>query len=72
MNPADISQLTYNHCRNKELLDRLLNKDGKNLKVISVAKFINAITFGNPEDLKARELTSEAWNSVGRLLYLGL
>jgi hypothetical protein len=58
-----MSQNANNWFRNTELL-KSASKYGKNLKSISVTGSINAITTGDAEDLKSRELNSDAWNSV--------
>ena len=52
--------------RNTELL-KSASKYGQNLKAISVTGSINAITTGDPEDLKSRELTSDSWNFVSAI-----
>ena len=50
---------------NTELLTSALN-NGKNIKAISVVSSINAISTGDPADLKSRVLDSSQWLPLGR------
>jgi hypothetical protein len=43
------------------------HKYGKNVKAIAVTGSINSITTGDPQDLKSRVLTNDAWNFVSFL-----
>jgi nucleoside-diphosphate-sugar epimerase len=68
-NPANTDFVEHfekpNVAGNTELL-RSAKEYGKNVKAIAVTGTINAITTGDPEDLKKRALTDEEWLPLTR------
>lgn len=60
----DASSAKADHNGSNTQLLSSVHRFGKSVKAIAVTGSINAITMGDPEDLKARRITNDEWNFV--------